>query len=361
LIFDLGRDESGQRQQKFMTFRGTKAEADKKLRETLQQMETGGYVEAGKETVGSFMQRWLKDYAATNTAPRTSDGYRGIVKRYVDPAFGSVLLTRLTPRHVQGLYTGMLERGLSPTTVLQTHRVLREALTHAVRWGLLSRNVTDAIDPPRKATREMTPMDEEQARRFMEAVEDSEWGLPFKVLLYTGLRRSELTGLKWSNIDLERAALSVTQTVQRLKGKGLVDMDPKSPRSKRRVSLPSSAVAALRQQRSKQAAQRLLAGPAWLGHDYVFTTAEGRPIAPDRLSAAFQRISNSLGFKNIRLHDLRHTHATLMLKMGIHPKIVSERLGHASIGITLDTYSHVLPGLQEAAAEAFEEALSVHS
>ncbi len=358
LIFDMGRDESGRRRQKFVTVRGTKAEADKCLREMLHRLETGSYVDPAKETVAGYLRRWLTDYAATNTAPKTLEGYNGIVRRYVAPAFGSVGLSKLSPQHVQGLYSSMLARGLSPTTVLQTHRVLREALSHAVKWGLLARNVADAVDPPRKATRDMTPLDDTQSRRLLHALKGSRWEHPFTVALYTGLRRSELCGLRWQDVDLGHAALSVTRSLQRVAGKGLVEMEPKTRRSKRLVSLPSTAVGALQQQRVLQLEQRLLAGAAWHDTGHVFTNPDGTSLSPDGVSRAFSQIMAVLGLSGVRLHDLRHTHATLMLKMGVHPKIVSERLGHANIGITLDTYSHVLPGLQEAAAEAFEQGLA---
>ncbi len=354
----MGRDESGRRRQKFVTVRGTKAEADKCLREMLHRLETGSYVDPAKETVAGYLRRWLTDYAATNTAPKTLEGYNGIVRRYVAPAFGSVGLLKLSPQHVQGLYSSMLARGLSPTTVLQTHRVLREALSHAVKWGLLARNVADAVDPPRKATRDMTPLDDTQSRRLLHALKGSRWEHPFTVALYTGLRRSELCGLRWQDVDLGHAALSVTRSLQRVAGKGLVEMEPKTRRSKRLVSLPSTAVGALQQQRVLQLEQRLLAGAAWHDTGHVFTNPDGTSLSPDGVSRAFSQIMAVLGLSGVRLHDLRHTHATLMLKMGVHPKIVSERLGHANIGITLDTYSHVLPGLQEAAAEAFEQGLA---
>ena len=175
--------------------------------------------------------------------------------------------------------------------------------------------------------------------------------------LYTGMRRSELLGLCWNAVDLESRTISVTTTLQRIVGKGMVATQPKTARSRRSVSLPPSAVALLRGLRTKQAEERETIGVPWHNSDYVFSRSDGSPVDPDAVTHAFSRIIKQAGLPSIRFHDLRHTHASLMLKQGVHPKVVSERLGHASVTITLDTYSHVLPGLQEAAALSFEEGL----
>jgi integrase len=297
------------------------------------------------------------DYAETNTSPRTVEGYREKIRNYIMPQLGGISLVKLTPQHVQSLYSEMLAKGLSPRTVLHTHRVLREALGHGVKWGLLARNVCDSVDPPKPRHKEMAALDTPEVQRFLDAAAGSQYGPVFFLDLYTGLRRSELLGLKWTAVDLNARAVSITETLQTVPRRGLMVMQPKTARSSRLVSLPPSAVALLSGLKVKQREERQALGLEWGESGYVFSHADGRPFHPNSISRAFRRIVKEAGTPRVRLHDIRHTHATLMLKQGVHPKIVSERLGHASVTITLDTYSHVLPGLQEAAALKFEEGL----
>jgi integrase len=280
-----------------------------------------------------------------------------VIKRYLIPCIGAIPLVKLTPQHAQAIYAEMLGKGLSQQTVIHAHRVLRGALDHAVKWGVLARNVCDAVDPPRARRKEMSTLDASDVQKLLDAAAGSPYGQVFFLALYTGMRRSELMGLRWSAVDLEHKTISVTQTIIRLSGKGLKVMEPKTAKSRRLISLPPSAVALLGGLRAKQREERNSLGLDWSESDYVFSRSDRSLIDPDTITHAFADIVNKAGLPHVRLHDLRHTHATLMLKQGVHPKIVSERLGHASITITLDTYSHVLPGLQEAAALDFEEAL----
>ena len=251
----------------------------------------------------------------------------------------------------------MLDNGLSPRTVLHVHRVLREALKHAVKWGLLLRNVCDAVDPPKAQRQEMAALDGTALPKFLEVAATARYGPVFFLALYTGMRRSELLGLRWTAVDLSARTLSVTETFQRIQGKGMMVLQPKTARSRRLVSLPPSAVALLSGLKVKQREQREALGMDRSESDYVFSQPDGRPFIPDKVSQAFANVIKDAGLPHIRLHDLRHTHATMMMEQGVNPKIVSERLGHASVVITLDTYSHVLPGIQEEAALKFEEGL----
>ena len=357
LTVDLGHDSNGKRRRKFVNVRGKKADAERRLRELITQVEGGVSLDSSKVTVAEFLERWLFDYAETNTSPRTVQGYHGVVQRYLVPKFGTLALAKLTPQHVQGLYSDMLGRGLSAMTTLHAHRVLREALSHAVKWGLLGRNVCDAVDPPRPRKKEMASLDAPDIQRFLDTASSSTYGPVFFLALYTGMRRSELLGLKWSRVDVESKTISVTQTLQRIRGRGLVVMEPKTDRSRRLVSLPPSAVALLRGLRAKQREDSQSLGLDSHNVGFVFARPDGSPIDPDAVTHAFTRIVKTLGLSHVRFHDLRHTHASMMLKQGVHPKIVSERLGHSSVVITLDTYSHVLPGLQDEAALKFEEGL----
>lgn len=365
LWVDRGRDpETRKRRQQTVTVHGTKRDAEKELRVILTKMEEGAYIKPTKLTLGEFLIQWLENYVMTNTSPRTAEGYRVIVRRHLIPNLGMVLLTQLQPSQIQGYYAKALSGekadsngGLSARTVLNIHKVLSEALSHAVKWQILVRNVALAVDPPRPERPETRTFTEEQARLFLQAAVATPYHELFTLALYTGKRRSELLGLHWKDTDLDLAQLSVTQTLHRLAGGGFVLREPKTAKSRRTIALPPSVCILLRQLRERQIGERLLLGLELRDDDLVFAHPDGQPLDPSTITHSFSRIIKKAGIPRIRFHDLRHTHATLMLKQGIHPKIVSERLGHSSIGITLDTYSHVMPGLQEAAALRFEEGL----
>ncbi len=358
LIFDAPREADGKRRQARQTIHGTKKEAEAKLRELLTAMERGDYVAPTSETMGAFLRHWLDNYAATHVSPRTYRDYDGIVRRYLQPALGGLPLARVKPQHVQGLHATLLGRGLSPRTVLHTHRVLSEALSHAVKWQLVARNVCDAVDAPRPERKEMAALDAHGVARLLAASEATPYRDLFSVAIYTGLRRSELLGLRWTDVDLDRGRLSVVAGLHRLTGKGLVLLPTKTARSRRSVSVGAEALDTLRHVRMQQLENRLAAGPAWHDTGFVFTKGDGSPIDPEKVTHAFARVARGAGLTGVRFHDLRHTHASLMLQAGVHPKVVSERLGHASVTITLDTYSHVLPGLQEDATARFSEVLA---
>lgn len=251
----------------------------------------------------------------------------------------------------------MLEKGLSNTTVVQLHRILREALSHAVKWGILTRNVADATSPPKVQHKEIEMWDVDTVLRVMDGVRESRFGDLYPLAILTGLRRSELCGLKWEHVDLVRGRLSVVSTLQRITGYGLVEGQPKTARSRRSIALSPQAVDLLHAIRNQQIAQLLEAGPVWQNTGYVFTQADGSLLAPDMISKDFCAFVRKAGLPHLTFHGLRHAHATLLLTDGVHLKIVSERLGHSNIAITADTYSHVLPGLQEQAVLGLDQRL----
>jgi integrase len=367
IILSLGRDPAtGKRRQQWVSVKGTKKDAEQRLAELLHELDTGGFVRPTRVTVGEFLQQWLMGYAATNVRPRTFEGYRTIVERRLIPGLGNILLSQLGPAHLQTYYTKTLTGprldgkpgSVSARTVLHHHRVLSEALSHAVRWGLVARNVAQAVDPPRPESHEMKTLDTDGVRTLLETAKDTGYYPIIHLAVYTGLRRSELLGLRWKDVDLDMATVSVAQVMHRLQGGSIIFQEPKTRRARRMVALPPAAVLVLRAHRETQEAIRAILGNALANHDLVFSRADGSPISPNTLSDVFRRILSKAKIPFIRFHDLRHTHASLMLRQGVHPKVVSERLGHATVSITLDTYSHVTPGIQEAAALKFEEGLS---
>lgn len=349
--------KTGKRRQKWVSVKGTHTDAQKRLTELLHEMDTGRIVRPGKLTLAAFMERWLKDYAMTNCRPVTAEGYKKKVNKHIVPSLGRILLSELQPSHIQDFYRAKLDSGLSPRTVGHLARILHNALSHAVKWGLVIRNVCEACDPPRASNREMKTLDGEAVNRLLQAAKDSLYYPVIHLAVYTGMRRSELLGLRWHDVDLDMATLSVVQVLHCLKGPRIVFGEPKSAKGRRQVALPPRAVLGLREHREHQELEYMMAGRALTQDDLVFSRPDGTPFMPNSVTHAFHVIGRGLGLDGIRFHDLRHTHASLMLKQGVHPKIVSERLGHATVSITLDTYSHVTPGLQEAAAKRFEEAL----
>ena len=362
---DLGRDpETGKRKQQTLTVRGSKASAERELRAVLTRIEGGAYVKPTRMTVGEYLESWLRDYVSTNTAPNTADGYSDIVRAHLIPELGRFPLSALQPSHIQAYYSRMLrcgrqdgKGGLSAQTVKHHHRVLYEVLKHAVKHGVLIRNVAEAVDPPRPDGKEIATLEPDDVRLLLDAARETPYYTLFYTAIFTGLRRSELLGLRWRDVDLDLATLSVVQTLHYVPKKGYTFREPKTKRSRRSVDLSPSLAILLREHRANQELERKLLGRLLMPDDLVFSYPDGTPLPPNSVTKAFHKLAQSLGLSNIRLHDLRHTHATLMLRQGVHPKVISERLGHSSVAITLDTYSHVLPGIQAAAAQRFDEGL----
>ena len=350
---DLGRDPTtGRRGRQFVNVKGRKRDAERVLAEALHERDTGIDIAPGKLTVADYLRRWLRDYASHNVAPTTLRGYTSIVEQHFIPALGSIRLADLRPSHIQAAYGRALER-LSPRTLLRHHGVLHEALRHAVRWQLVSRNPVDAVTPPRPERSEMQVLDSDQAAALL-GVADGHYALIY-VALATGARQGELLALRWEDIDGD--TLRITRTARRLPGQGITYGPPKTARSVRPVALSPNTVKVLREHRAAQVEYRLSLGPAYADHGLVFPSATGRPTDDSNLRQTFRRLLRQAELPAIRFHDLRHTAATLMLRSGVHPKVVSERLGHATVSITLDTYSHVTPDMQREAAEALDAVL----
>ncbi len=301
-----------------------------------------------------FLEEIWLPVAERTVRPSTFVSYRGHVRNHIDPALGKIALAKLEPRQLNAFYSALASsrscgvRGLSPATVRRIHATLHRALRDAVRWGYISQNPASQCDPPRAAAtggREMATWSASELKRFLVAVENDELRALWVLLATTGLRRGEALGLRWSDVDLERREAAVRQTVVAV-GAEIVLSRPKTRRGERVVALDPHTVGALeRHLRRARDGGRLA-----MASDYVFADADGGPVAPAHVSKRFRQIVAAAGLPEVRLHDLRHTHATIALQAGIHPKIVSERLGHANISITLDIYSHVLPHLQHEAA-----------
>jgi len=329
----------------------------------LHSLEVGNYLKPTRITVGEWLEQWFKSYVAMHCSARTAESYQSEMRRHLIPALGAIALTKLHPQKIQDHYSQALtggrtdgKGGLSARTVQYHHRILSEALGHAVKMGLVGRNVAEVVDPPRPEHKNMANLATEDVPKFLEAASETHYYVLFYTALYTGMRLGELLGLRWCDVDLELVSLSVVQALY--KRSGICKMvEPKSSKSRRRIALSPSLSLLLRDYKTEQQAQRILLGGDLVDSNLVFSHIDGKPLDPGVVSHTFAKVLKKAGLPHIRFHDLRHSHATLLLKAGIHPKIVSERLGHANIGITLDTYSHVLPGLQERAPKRFDEML----
>ncbi len=363
IVLSVGRDPvTNKPRQQWVTVKGNKKDAEKKLAELLHQIDNGIYIKPGKITLREFLERWLRDYAWANLAPRTAEGYEHIVRRHLIPAMGNVLLDQLKPETLQRYYTDKLEGGrcdgkgaLSPRTVRHHHVILHNALDKAMKWGLLSRNPADAVSSPRCHRPEWNILNEDDIRTLLEAAKKTPYYALFYVAIFTGMRRSELLALRWSDVDLLLSQIYVTRTLHHLRDGSIAFRAPKTAKGRRMISLSPSVSSVLRKYKEGQKLDRAMLGISLKEDDLVYSDLKGKPLLPNTVTHAWIKLVRRTGLKGIRLHDARHSHASLMLKAGTHPKIVQERLGHSSVTITLDTYSHVTPGLQEAAAARFDE------
>ena len=363
VVINLGRDPlTGKRRQLWRSIKGTKRDAEALRVELLHQRDSGMDAPPGKLTVAQYLERWLRDYAEPNVAPKTLRTCIDTVKRHFIPALGSLPLAKLRPQHIQGFYARLLREGrldgkggLSPRSVQRQHQVLHVALHHAVQWQLLSLNPADAVQPPKATRQEIRPLGLDEIQRLLTAADDTPYGTLVHLALMTGLRLGELTGLRWSDTNLETGTLHIQQVCQWLPRQGFTFRPPKTPKSVRAVAISPDTVDRLRGHRQQQLEERVALGPDYGGHNLVLATPLGTPIDPSNLRRAWKAILRTAGIGHLRFHGLRHCHASLMLQQGTHPKIVSERLGHSGVGITLNLYSHVVPGLQEQAAAGLDQ------
>lgn len=335
--------------------------ARKRLRALMTEIDKGTFIEPGKQTTKEYLETWLRDTALPNMRPWTYTGYEYKIKKYIIPAIGHIALTSLKPPHIQKLCADIQNAG-HDRTAQYVYVTLSKSLGAAVKMGLLAQNPCEGVESPKVSRHEMQVMNENSLNTFLEKAKDGPYYGLFYTYLFTGMRRSELLALQWKDVDLLLCQISLNRTVNVIpcgtyKGQ-TVYKQPKTAKSRRLIALTPSNALVLKEHREAQEKTRLALGlPATTDEDFVFCHWDGKPFKPDSITHAWKRLARERGLEEIRLNDSRHSHATLMLKQGIHPKIVQERLGHASISTTLDIYSHVVPGLQAAAAAKFDDIL----
>lgn len=345
--------KTGRKKYRSEAVKGTKAQAQRRLTELQREIDTGNLVERSRLTVGEYLEQWMRDYAESHVSKRTFDGYRGNLDRYLLPNLGAISLEKLTPRHVQDMESKLIRGGgtegtpLSPRTVVQAHRVLSKALNDAVKLGIVGRNVAAAVEPPRATKYEAKTLDWTQAKAFVDQIVDSLQQALFLLAIQTGLRRSELLGLQWGDVDLSTKTLSVRRALVKLPSGGTELKVPKNGPG-RVVDLPQESAETLKVHREGN-------GRNSGNGNFVFCHSDGSSIDPDLVSKWFRQTAmRRAGLTGVRLHDLRHTHASMMLSGGIHLKIISERLGHSSMSTIGDLYSHVLTSNTGEAVRLFE-------
>ena len=356
----LGMDANGKQIFHRKTIHGKKKDAQKYLTAKMRERDLGVFIEPAAQTLDAYLDKWLETAAKPRLRERTWEDYREYLKRYVRPGLGHRKLSDIKPMDVQNLYGEMLGRGLSARTVRYCHAILSSALKQSVKWQMLLTNPCAAVDLPRQQRQEMQALTPEEAGKFLAAAQSDKWSVIFELAITTGLRPEEYLGLQWQDLDFATGHLIVRRAlVWKRKGGGWSLQEPKTSNSRRTIPLPASVVLSLRAHKRKQAEERLKAGPDYQNDDFIFAGELGNPLLMSNFFRRhFQPVLERSGItKKIRLYDLRHTCATLLLSAGENPKVVSERLGHASIVLTLDVYSHVLPSMQQAATDKLENML----
>ena len=366
IVVDLGLKTNGKRNQKWKTVKGTKKEAEAQLARMLIELDDGVYIDTKKISVSDYLDKWVASIKGS-VSSTTYERYKQLCDKHLKPTIGRIALNKLQAIRISELYSvaqesGRVDKkgGLSKQTVLHMHRVLKRALSQAVKWGLITRNPCDAVDNiPKPNKKERLTFTTEETLHLLEQLNGKRLYLPVLLAVTTGMRRGEIMGLRWKDIDLDNNRLYIRQIVIETREYGVEIKQPKTDSSSRSIALPKITTEALKKYRVKQAELALQIGKGLTPESMLFDELSGLHI-PGRITVNFRKFVKSHGFKHVTFHDLRHTHATHLLEQNIHPKIVSERLGHSTIALTMNTYSHVMPTMQEEAANKVDDMLSTN-
>jgi integrase len=334
----------------------TRQDAAQKLARAMEAASKGLLRQPSRLTVGGFLERWLEESVKLRVRPLTYSGYAINVRRHIIPALGDIRLDRLSSEQVQTFLNRKLEDGLSSKTVTYIRQVLRTSLDQGLRWNLISRNVATLVPAPRKERKAIRPLQPHEIGKFLDAVAGRRLEALFVTTLALGLRRGEVLGLQWEDIDIRAGRLRVQRQLLRFGGR-LQLVEPKTDGARRVLDLPQSVVKTLTEHQRRQVIERLEAGAHWDERGLVFPTSVGTPLDPRSLLRDFRQVMRKGRLPAIRFHDLRHTCATMLLVQGVPARVVMEILGHSEISLTMNTYSHVIPGLRKDAAARMEDLL----
>ena len=341
---------------KVRKYHKTMKEARNWVQATLTQVDGGLTLLGAQATLAGYLADWLVIHS-TSVRPKTADQYKQICSQHIIPDLGTIKMKDLQPQQIQALYSKKMQNGISARTVILIHAVLRRALNQAVKMGVIARNPAMAVTRPKFHRKEMKTLSDSQVRTLLSIAQGNRFEAVFWLAVTTGLRLGELMGLKWADLDWVNRRLRIQRQLQRLQG-GLAFSEPKTASGRRVIVIGSATMDKLRKHLELQSIERQFAGSSWKENDMMFPSTIGTPMDPSNLYHIFKDLLKLANLPDIRFHDLRHTAATLMLQQNVHPKIVQSRLGHSDISMNLNTYSHVLPSMQDEAAEKLDELLT---
>jgi integrase len=343
----VGKDENGKRKREKVRGFKTKKEAEAALRKREYEISRGSYVEPSKMLYKEVLEDWLND-KKHSVKEQTLEGYKLMADLHIIPALGSTPVQKITAQTLQKFVTNLIDKGKSPSYVKKILAVISGSLKRAERWELIPKNPSALIDKPRISKKELTVWDKHEVEQFLKVAKNDRLYIAFLLAIMTGMRQGEILGLRWKDIDFENGVISIQQTLSHDGKKFLTEAKTKS--SIRSVILPKDVLKALRKHRALIQQEKLFA-EKYTDLDLVVCTSNGTQVNPSNLRRTFIRLQGQAGVTQIRFHDLRHTHATLLMQLGTNPKVVAERLGHSTTRMTLDTYTHYLPTMQEEAVE----------
>ncbi len=356
VVLEKGIDSKGKRLRDYITVSGNKKDAERVLNEKLNELMKGCYIEPSQMTMEEHLNQWIETYAKPNLAPTTVRGYLVNINNHTLPFIGPVPLQKLVPLQIQHMYDKLKAKNLSPRTIKYVHSTLREALQYAFKMQLIPRNPADFVTLPKQVKYKAKAYEESEAIHLLENAKDTDMEAPLHIAVGLGLRRGELLALRWSDINIETNQLSICQNLVHVNGE-YIFRQPKSEAGNRTIEMPSGLAIVLKKHRKKQLEDKLFFGSEYKDYDLVCCKHDGSPYNPGSFSHKFEQFLKKHELRQIRLHDLRHTNASLMLQYNVPAKVASQRLGHSTVSITLDLYSHVIGNLQAEAADKIDSGI----
>ncbi len=353
-IIDIGRDPvTKKRRQKRVSGFTSEKKANKAMIDMISELNKGGYVDPSTDTLSDYLDDWLK-HKLKRVAYSTYTHYKSYINNHIKPAIGNIKVFELTASHVENFYDSLLEQGkLSERSIHHIHRILSNALEKGARIGDVQKNVAKVVEPATVRKKEMTYWSMDMLQKFLDLTREEHNYIAWYIAAFTGMRQGEILGLKWDCVDFDNKMIYVRRALKRDNGKCII-ADLKNNSSYRSIAISTSDVFELKKHYNEQKEYKFSLGDNYDDNNLVVATGLGTHILPSNLGRAFRRCLDNEEITTIRFHDLRHTHASMLFGLGVHPKIVQERLGHSSIQVTLDTYSHMLPNMQEAAADKLD-------
>ena len=351
-VFSLGKDSNGKRKQKKKRGFKTKKDAQKALTEAMNSFFQGTYIEPSKTLFQDYLTEWFQT-KRRSIGIQTAQVYEHYLNSRIIPKLGKIAIAELSTLHIQSYINNLQEDGLSSSTVKKNYEIIRNSLEHAIDFGLIQNNVALKVKLPKSERKELMVWDEDEVNHFLQTAKEDRYYIVFYLAVTTGMRQGEILGLRWSDVNLKDGLLSIRQTLSH-DGKTFIN-GAKTKASLRTIALSEATIKKLQNHKMISSQEKLAIGPGYLNHNLVISTQIGSPVNPANIRRSFNRLTEVACLPRIRFHDLRHTHASLLLSKGINIKVISERLGHSNIKITLDTYSHVLPTMQKEAMQKLDE------